>query len=658
MKIRLLILSFPLFLLASCAGRQKDEVADAGVTGYPITPVSFTEVKVTDGFWAPRIEINRTVTIPFAMKKNEETGRVDNFRKAAGLMGGNYTGRRFNDTDIYKVLEGVAFSLKVNPDPLLEASADSLIALIALAQEDDGYLYGARTAHPDNPAPGAGSERWINLQGSHELYNSGHLFEAAVAYYEATGKHNFLDIAEKNADLLVRTFGPDGRHDAPGHQVVEMGLAKIFLATGKREYLELARFFLDERGRLHASEPYPEGPFAMYNGLEYKQDHLPVKQQAEAVGHAVRATYMYAGMADVASLLGDKEYDKAIGAIWENVVGKKMYLTGGVGSRGGTEAFGDNYELPNEGAYCETCAAIGNAFWNQRMFLSHGDAKYVDVLEKVMYNGLISGVSLSGDRFFYQNPLASYSNYRRSEWFDVSCCPGNIVRFLPSVPGYIYARRGNELFVNLFVDSHAETELASGTVKVTQTTNYPYEGTVRITVTPAFSEKMTLSLRIPGWARGEAVPSDLYLFTDSIPGKISVSVNGKEQDITQKNGYISLERRWGKGDEIVIELPMAVRVVTSNPGIAGNESLVALQRGPLVYCFESTDNTSPVREMAIGDPESFSSHFDPELLNGTTILEGTGLDSGGKAIAARAIPYCLWANRGDSNMAVWMKKTH
>lgn len=657
MRNLFLTLSVILVCLSGCSGKQKSTLTTGGTSGYPITPVPFTEVKVSDGFWAPRIETNREVTIPFAMNKNEETGRVDNFRKAAGLISGRYLGRRFNDTDIYKVLEGVAFTLSVSPDPELEASADSLIALIALAQEDDGYLYAARTANPDTPAAGAGRERWVNLQGSHELYNSGHLFEAAVAYFEATGKSHFLDVAVKNADLLVRTFGPEKRRDAPGHQVVEMGLAKMYLATGKKEYLELARFFLDERGSQHASEPYPEGPFAMYNGLEYKQDHLPVRQQTEAVGHAVRATYMYAGMADVASLLDDSEYDKAIGTIWENVVGKKMYLTGGVGARSGTEAFGNNYELPNESAYCETCAAIGNAYWNHRMFLSHGDGKYIDVLERVMYNGLVSGVSLSGDRFFYQNPLASFRDYSRSEWFDVSCCPGNIVRFIPSVPGYIYAKRGNELFVNLFVDSQTETELTTGSVKVTQKTKYPYDGLVKIVVEPAFSEDMTLSLRLPGWATGEAVPSDLYTFNSDITGTISLTVNGRKQAVEPENGYIRINRRWKMGDEIILELPMPVLEVTSNQSVVENEGLVALQRGPLVYCLESIDNNAPLGAIELGDASDFRTRFDPALLNGTVIIEGECRDSTGAVTSVAAIPYCLWANRGNSQMAVWIKSS-
>ena len=424
---------------------------------YPIRPVDFTRVQVTDTFWAPKMETNRTATIPFAMKLNEETGRVDNFRKAAKLMKGAFQGKRYNDSDVYKVMEGAAYSLLLHPDPGLRKQLDDLVGIIAAAQEPDGYLFTTRTIDPKNPAPGAGKERWSDLRQSHELYCAGHMYEAAVAHFLATGSRSFLDVALKNADLLVRTFGPGKRRGFPGHQEIEIGLSKLYRVTGERAYLELARFFLDERGRYFGGEKHgPGDPFAVYNSNEYLQNHKPVLEQDEAVGHAVRAMYMYAGMADVAALGGWPEYVAAIDRLWANVTGKKMYLTGGVGAREADEGFGADYELPNAG-YAETCASVGNALWNHRLFLLHGDAKYVDVLERIMYNGLISGVSLDGTKFFYQNPLESAGGYGRSPWFEVACCPPNIARFLPSVPGYLYAQTEDTLYVNLF---------AAGTAKV------------------------------------------------------------------------------------------------------------------------------------------------------------------------------------------------
>ena len=623
------------------------------VSDYPIEPIPFTEVTISDNFWAPRVATNRDVTIPFALNKNEETGRMDNFRKAAGRIEGNYEGRRFNDTDVYKVLEGIAYSLNTYPDSKLEEKVDRLIEEIAAAQEPDGYLYAARTVDPENPAPGAGAERWINLQGSHELYNSGHLFEAAVAHYEATGKTNFLNIAIKNADLLVETFGPGRRQDAPGHQVIEMGLSKLYRATGNNDYLELARFFLDQRGLPHESEPYPEGPFAMYNEDFYKQDHLPVVEQTEAWGHAVRAVYMYSGIADVASLLGDQNYQEAIDKIWQNVTTKKIYITGGVGARHTTEAFGEDYELPNASAYTETCAAIGNVFWNYRMFLANGESKYIDILEKTMYNGLASGVSLSGDKFFYQNPLESKSRYQRSPWFDVSCCPGNMVRFLPSVPGYVYAKKEKELFVNLFIDSEMNTEMGRGRLKFIQKSNYPWEGSLLMTVIPERKSEFTVSIRIPGWAMNSAINGDLYTYITNIDNKVEISVNGEPVEANLIDGYIKLSRVWSSGDKILVDLPMPVRLVASNQNIEDNRGKVAIQRGPIVYCLEETDNTD-VFNLIIPDEENLKFRYQTSLLNGTGIVEGESIDSSGSNVKITAIPYALWANREVGQMAVWL----
>ncbi|MBW1819830.1 MAG: glycoside hydrolase family 127 protein, partial [Deltaproteobacteria bacterium] len=633
---------------------------------YPIQPVPFTEVQVDDAFWLPRIETNRTVTIPFAMNKNVETNRVNNLAIAAGRTEGQYEGRRFNDTDVYKVIEGAAYSLSVHPDPDLERQVDELIELIAAAQEEDGYLYAARTADPDNPAPGAGPERWSRLNGSHELYNAGHMYEAAVAYCQATGKTAFLDVAIKNAGLLVRTFGPEKLRGYPGHQEVEIGLAKLFRITGNRDYLELAKFFLDMRGREQTGEPYGDDtPFAIYNRKPYMQAHKPVLEQAEAVGHAVRASYMYTGMADVAALGGHPEYISAIDRLWENVVFKKLYLTGGIGARHTTEAFGDAYELPNESAYTETCAAVGNVFWNLRMFLLHGEARYIDVLERTLYNGALSGVSLEGDCFFYQNPLASNGRQVRSPWFEVSCCPGNITRLLPSVPGYIYAQEWDALYVNLFIQNTAEIELKGKKVRVRQETEYPWSGGVKISLFPEKDMEFALRIRIPGWALDLPVPSDLYCYAEIAENSPSLKVNGTPVEIVLEKGYAQLERTWTSGDVVELELPMPVRRVLSHPNVEANQGRVALERGPLVYCAEGVDNDGRVHDIVVPDNSAFQVIQRPDLLQGIIAIAGEVETVPGKSADTApeanqrtlfAIPYYAWAHRGRGEMAVWLKR--
>jgi len=651
---------------------------------YPIRPVAFTQVHVDDVFWAPKMETNRAVTVPFALKKNEETGRVDNFRKAAGLMKGPHQGKRYNDSDVYKVMEGAAYTLMQeksgghntlsleskgteNDAPNLKKALDDLIAIIGKAQEPDGYLYTTRTIDPENPAAGAGKERWSNLRVSHELYNVGHMYEAAAAHYLATGERSFLDIALKNADLIVKTFGPGKRRGFPGHQEIEIGLAKLYRLSGNRAYLDLAKFFLDERGHYFGGEKHdPKDPFAVYDSDEYLQNHKPVLEQDEAVGHAVRAMYMYAGMADVAALGGYPEYVKAIDRLWDNVVGKKMYLTGGVGARDTSEAFGDAYELPNASAYTETCAAIGNAFWQQRLFLLHGEAKYVDVLERIMYNGLISGVSLDGLSFFYQNPLESAGKYGRSSWFEVACCPPNITRFLPSVPGYVYARKDDVIFVNLFMANAASIELGGQKISLTQKTRYPWDGNVKIAVDPEKSAEFGLYVRIPGWARNESVPTDLYTFVDRSGEKPALKVNGSEIAVDFDKGYAKIRRVWKKGDVIELNLPMPVRRIVANQAVKEDAGKVAFQRGPIVFCAEGTDNGGRVLNLALPDDARFEAEFNPGLLKGVVVLKGKALavdkssvKQAGTAIEKNAvfIPYYAWANRGPGEMAVWLPRT-
>ncbi len=658
------------FVPFACRGRSGAAAGPAAspLHDYPIRPVPFTDVTLTDAFWAPRLETNRTVSVPYALRLIEETGRVDNFRKAAGLLPGPTTGRRFNDSDVFKAMEAAAYTLRLRPDPGLERTLDDLVALIARAQEPDGYLYTTRTADPAHPAAGAGPERWSNLRVSHELYNVGHMYEAAAAHFQATGRRAFLDIAEKNAALLLRTFGtgPGRRRGFPGHQEIEIGLAKLYRATGKTAYLDLAKFFLDERGRYFGGERHaPDDPFAVYDSDEYMQNHRPVLDQDRAVGHAVRAMYMYSGMADVAALGGFPEYVAAIDRLWLDVAGRKQYLTGGVGARSGSEAFGEAYELPNAEAYTETCAAIGNALWNYRLFLLHGEAKYMDVFERVLYNGLLSGVALSGDRFFYQNPLESAGGYARSPWFEVACCPPNMTRFLPSLPGYVYATKDDVLFVNLYIAGTGKAAPAGRPVVLTQETRYPWDGAVKVTVAPETPGPFEMAVRIPGWARGEAMPADLYAFLDGASGEIVLKVNGETRPIDSRDGYARIRREWKSGDTVELALPMPVRRVVANRAVAEDRGRIALQRGPLVYAVEGVDNGDRVFDLVVPDAAALSVDERPDLLMGVTVLTGPGVvvsrNASGTTIETPrpflAVPYYAWANRGGGQMLVWLPRT-
>jgi len=584
-SVMILLMTLCVFGLTCSKKPQKD---------YPIKPVAFNEVDITDSFWLPRMEANREVTIPFAFKKCEETGRIDNFAKAAEL----------------------------------EEYMDDLIAKVAASQEKDGYLYTNRTIDPKNPAPGAGEKRWSNLGSSHELYNVGHMYEAAVAYYQATGKRTFLDVALKNADLIAGLFGPDGLKEFPGHQEIEIGLVKLFRVTGEEKYLDLAKFFLDVRGNKEYKKMFDENSdFSIYNQDWYLQAHKPVIKQSQAIGHAVRATYMYSGMADVAAMNGDTAYITAIDRIWDDVVSKKLYLTGGIGSRHEGEAFGDAYELPNNTAYNETCAAIGNVFWNFRLFLLHGEAKYLDVLERTLYNGLLSGISLSGDLFFYPNPLESDGKFKfnqgalsRKPWFDCACCPGNLARFLPSLPGYIYAVKDQTLYVNLFTESEGKAIIAENYVNISQKTNYPWDGNIQIYLEPKKDAEFYVNVRIPGWARNEPVASDLYKFLQPSEEKISLKVNSKDQALDMGNGFARLFRKWKKGDVIELVLPMPVRRVIALENVAADRGKAALQRGPIVYCFEGVDNNGQVLNRFLPDELDFEVEFRPQLLGGIDVL--------------------------------------
>lgn len=659
-KQGLILLMAGLFLIAGCTSPDRNKDQAKKLPDFPTQPVNYWEVKVTDDFWAPRMETNRLVTIPYLFRMNEETGRVDNFRIAAGLKAGQHTGKRYNDSDIYKAIEAAAYTLKTNPDPKLKQQIDDLVAIIGQAQEPDGYLFTARTIDPENPAAGAGQERWSNLRVSHELYNLGHLYEAAVAYYQATGEKNLLDLAIKSADLLVKTFGPDKRRAFPGHQEVEIGLAKLYRVTGREDYLNLAKFFLDERGHYHGGEVYPRSsPFYIYNSEEYLQNHRPVLEQTEAVGHSVRAAYMYNAMLEVAALGGWSEYATASQKIWENTVNKKLYLTGGIGSAGEYEAFGADYELPNEQAYAETCAAVGNAFWNQRLFQYEGDGQYIDLLERIIYNGLLSGVGLSGDKFFYQNPLASKGKYERSSWFEVACCPANAARFLATFPGYIYAHSADEVFINLFVKSRANFAFSQTELEIVQEGRYPWFGSIQIGINPKRVREFTVCLRIPGWAQNRPLPGDLYNYHDSQAGQVVVKLNRKPVPVAVDRGYLRLKRKWKMGDVMEVLFPLEIKRVIANEQVKEDRGKVAVERGPVVYCAEGQDNGGTALNLALPDSSRLQAWYRSDLLGGVGVITGSGLAVDGQGGESRKqnlflIPYCVWANRGPWEMTVWL----
>ena len=632
---------------------------------YAIRAVPMTAVSIDDGFWAPKLEVNRTVTIPHILKENDDTGRVANFEKAARKKSGPYEGRRFNDTDVYKIIEAASYSLALLPDPRLGTKLDELIQLIAESQEKDGYLFPARTIDPQHPAPGVGPERWIYENGSHELYNAGHLYEAAVAHFEATGKRTLLDVAIKNADLVCRTFGPSGRHAVSGHEEIELALVRLYRATGNATYLKTADWLVAERGKPHADmPPYPDKAFEMYNDRAYKQDQAPVVEQDRAVGHAVRAMYLYTAVTDIAALTGNDAFAKAADRLWQDVVSKRLYLTGGVGSRGTVEAFGDDYELPNLRAYTETCASVGNDLWNQRMFLLHGDGKYIDVFERVLYNGVLAGVSLAGNTFFYQNPLESNGRAKRTEYFEVACCPANLARMLEQLPGLVYAvgadprarpAANDTIYANLYVGNHADVTLGNRSVKIVQDTRYPWDGDVSLRLEPEGSGAFTIALRVPGWSGDRPVPSDLYRFADNAGEQPSVSVRSRNAEsqrvpLDVRDGYVRIRRNWKRGDTIHLTLPMPARRIVARAGVKDDEGRMAIQRGPLVYAVEAIDNGGHALDLAIPRNAALRSRFRADLLNGVEVISGEG------SRPFVAIPYYAWNNRGQGEMAVWIKE--
>ena len=652
--------------------------------GYPFSQVPFTSVKIAhDSFWGNRLQAAREVTIPLAFSKCETEHRYKNFEMAAytlqhpGHKGletkewnvSKFMGFSFDDTDVYKTIEGASYILQTYPDKKLKAYIDSVLDVVAAAQEPDGYLYTARTINPKHPHGWSGDKRWVKDEElSHELYNLGHMVDAACAHYQATGSTKFLDIAKRYADCVVREVGPKDRQAkvVPGHQIAEMALARLYTLTGEKKYLDEAKYLLDYRGKTKIRNPY-------------SQSHEPILKQSEAVGHAVRAGYMYAGIADVAALTQDSDYIKTIDRIWDNIVSKKYYITGGVGARHAGEAFGSNYELPNMTAYNETCAAISMVYLFERMFLLHGDSKYIDCLERTLYNGVISGMSMDGGRFFYPNPLSSDGKYAfnadnnttRQPWFGCACCPSNLCRFIPSVPGYLYGVKDNNIFVNLFAANVSTIKVNGKDVILEETTEYPWNGDIKITVKKSNAKNANLLIRIPGWARNQVVPSDLYQFADKETPSYSVTVNGKavEADLSANKGYLPV-KNIRKGDVVRIHFDMPVRTVIANQKVADDKSKVAVERGPLVYCAEAADNNGePVLRAVMGKKPTFNVVDNYSIQNTETKnaqaftvkaikTEGQILNDSADGISLKncaltLIPYYAWNHRGANQMNVW-----
>ena len=643
---------------------------------YPIRSAEMTKVKVTRGFWFDRLETNRTATLKSNLAKCNETPRIANFTNAANRAWGTFGGTPFDDSDVYKVMEGISYMLALKPDAELQQYVEWFVGQVAKAQEPDGYLYTARTlGFSYGKGKGSvpwefgmmGPTRWSNIPSSHELYNVGHMYEAAVAWHQATGRDDFLKIAEKNAALIGRTFGTGEfqLRDAPGHEEIELALCKLFRETGKKQYLDLAKHFVDMRGcekdRREAAVFTQEGDLTRSDEMSlpgaYYQNHMPFVRQREAVGHAVRAAYLYCGAADIAALTGNKDYAAANDALWNNVVSCKLHLNGGIGARPKGEAFGRAYELPNDEGqtYLETCAAIGNALWNDRLFRSTGDAKYVDVLERVIYNGFPSGISLSGDEYFYPNPLASKGGYKRSKWFSCSCCPVNDIRFIPQIPSFAYATDGKgTLYWNLFMEGTVGIHTGRHFVKMAQMTDYPWNGKSTLKITDLISKSnfhFAIKIRIPGWAKGRPVPSDLYAQTaPSSVMEASVEVNGQPVNgIPGKDGYLTISREWKVGDVVEVNFPMPVKRIRAHEKVEADRGRLAVERGPIVYCAEGCDNNGKAYDATLPADATFT---DDTITIGDKTYPSLKASNG-----LKLIPYCLWGNREPGNeMQVWFKE--
>ena len=646
-------LFLPVFLLFSFRDTQTDNKK----VDYPLQEVPYFNVKITGGLWKMKIDSCIKNTVWDNLLKISSSGKMDNFSIAAGIKKGDFSSNEASDSDVYKTLQGACYALKIHPDPVLEHYVDSLIYIIGKVQEPDGYLYTIRYFKPlGNKCIGG---RWANLSHSHELYDLGHMIEAAVAHYEATGKRNFLDMAIKTADMISYTFGPERLRLIPGHQEIELALAKLYKVTGKKEYIDVAKFFLDERGHYNNGRTQ----YIFRNNLTYYLDHKPVLEQEEATGHAVRAVYMYAGMVDVGAMTGNPQYVEASNRLWENATGKKIYLTGGVGASATKgEAFDEAYMLPNLKAYVETCGAVGNILWNFRLGKFYKDAKYFDVLERTLYNAYLPSTSVHGTGYFYTNPLSDRGLTDRSDWFDPPCCPTNICRTTTSVGGYLYLTDEENLYINLFMRSESLISFGGRSVTIIQETDYPWDGKIKFKLGIEKPSMFSIKIRIPGWARDEAIPLGLYKYTDKFNKVFSIKVNGKEQKVILDKGYAVIQRNWQANDEIYLDLPMEIRRVVSDEKVKDDLGRVALERGPIVYCAEWVDNNGKTSNIILPDESKLSSEYVMDLIGGITIIEGKAkiIDNAGAVKSAdfKAIPYFAWLNRGKGEMDIWLQRNN
>ena len=630
-----------------------------------LRPVPLSAVELTDAFWEPRRRINRDITLPTQLKQCEDTGRIDNFRIASGRKQGEFTGIYFNDSDVYKWAEAAAYSIAVDPDSDLEAKLDAVIDEIAAAQQPDGYLNTYFMFDREK-------DRYTNLKDMHELYCGGHLIQAAVAHFRATGKRSFLDVACRLAENWYSHFGPGKRDAACGHEEAEMALVELYRATGEARYLELGKRMIDARG---------QGETGLFGKSAYHQDDKPFTSQKEMVGHAVRHLYLCCGAADVLAETGDAHYSYALNALWVNFTQCKMYVTGGAGARYEGEAFGENYELPNERAYAETCAAIGSVMWNWRMLNITGESKYADLMERTLYNAVLPGLSLDGLRYFYENPLADNGKKRRQEWFGCACCPPNVARLLASLPGYFYITRENDIYVHLYASNTATITLPNGgKVVLEQKTNYPWDGAIEITIKEAPAEPFGLIVRSPEWSKANSWVrySDEEERTFLINGEPLESgglanADAEDEDAEPFNDYWRIRRQWRAGDVLRLNFTMRTLNLRSNSNVASNRGQIALQRGPIIYCLEKTDNTEPMSEIGLLKYVALEPEWRPELLGGVNVLRGSGVQMNGddayddlffnigttrqhapSPLQVTAIPYYAWANREPGAMRIWM----
>lgn len=656
-------------VFSACQGQEAGETVNHAPETKGLVPVPFNEVGLNDNFWRPRLETQIQTLVPFALEKTQPA--VDNLEKAGKFLQGDTTDlpftHRYISSDLYKVMEGAAYLLMINDDPKLEQRMDKIIDIIAAAQQEDGYLYVSHTAGVADPK-NMGANPYDYVVHSHELYNMGHMYEAAIAYYQATGKDKWLKVAEKNARHINRVFfegdpnynGGKPVNQAPGHQELELALAKLYRVTGNERYLNMAEKFLDIRGLTYR----PEGEGVM--SPTYAQQHLPVSEQSEAVGHAVRAAYMYSAMADVGALKNTEKYSEALDRIWGNIVNTKMHITGGLGAIHGIEGFGPAYELPNKEAYNETCAAVGNVFFNYRLFLLTGDARFIDVAEIALYNNVLAGVNLEGNRFFYVNPLEAdgttefnHGQAGRSPWFNTACCPSNLARLIPQVPGMIYSHTGDEIYLTLYAGSETKIPLESASVNIRQTTNYPFDEAIRIRVTPETAANFKLHLRIPTWTGDQLVPGELYYYRNSHSENWSVEVNGEKMDVNTNQGFATIDRQWSAGDEVVLHLPMPVRFNMAIDTIEADRGKLAVSRGPLVYTAEAIDNEAPLETYRFTDLPAQKDMHTARMESG--VLEGivkivVPAAANGKESTITMVPYYAWNNREDGAMLTWVRK--